>query len=145
MRENPKPLEQVLTFAEATKRWGLGHSTLREAAKHSRFLPGEIRKSCGTWLVTEKAMKRLYGEPKGVKNMMYYRKENIIIEQCSWEWASESVSYTFSSDDYEVSSVVCQSTAEWLAQGYKQIDRQELIEEIEARGYVVDIEDYLEE
>jgi len=28
---------------------------------------------------------------------------------------------------------------------YKQIDRQELIEEIEARGYVVDIEDYLEE
>jgi len=77
--------------------------------------------------------------------MEYYRKENIIIEQCSWEWASESVSYTFSSDDYEVGSVVCQSTAEWLAQGYKQIDRQELIEEIEARGYVVDIEDYLEE
>ena len=43
MRENP--LEQVMTFAEATKRWGLGHSTLREAAKHNRFLPGEIRKS----------------------------------------------------------------------------------------------------
>ena len=61
------PLESVLTFAEATKRWGLGHSTLREAAKYSRFLPGEIRKSGGTWLVTEKAMRRLYGDPKGGK------------------------------------------------------------------------------
>ena len=70
------PLESVLTFSEATEKWGLGHSTLREAAKHSRFLPGEIRKSGGTWLVTEKAMKRLYGEPKGGKNMQYYRKNN---------------------------------------------------------------------
>jgi len=98
--------------------------------------------SGGTWLVTEEAMKRLYGEPKGVKNMQYYRKGNIIIEQCGWEWAND---YTFSSDDYEVGAVVCQSTAEWLEQGYEQIDKQELIEEIEARGYVVDIEDYLEE
>ena len=85
MREGPRPLEQVMTFAEATKRWGLGHSTLREAAKYSRFLPGEIRKSGGTWMVTEKAMKRLYGEPKGVKDVQYYRKGNIIIEQCGWE------------------------------------------------------------
>ena len=130
MRGNP--LEQVLTFAEAAKRWGLGHSTLREAAKHNRFLPGEIRKSGGTWLVTEEAMKRLYGEPKRVKDMQYYRKNNIIIEQNGWEWAND---YTFTDDDYEVGTVVCQSTAEWLAQGYKQIDKQELIEEIEARGY----------
>ena len=140
MRENPKPLEQVLTFSEATKRWGLGHSTLREAAKHSRFLPGEIRKSGGTWLVTEEAMRRLYGEPKGGKNMnmQYYRRENIIIEQCGWEWASD---YTFDNDDYEVGSVIPQSTAEWLAQGYKQIDRQELIDELKARGY--DVEEIL--
>ena len=74
--------------------------------------------------------------------MEYYRKDNTIIMQNGWEWASD---YTFSSNDYEVGSVVPQSTAEWLAQGYKQIDRQELIEEIEARGYTVDIEDYLEE
>ena len=126
------PLKSVLTFSEATKRWGLGHSTLREAAKYSRFLPGEIRKSGGTWLVTEEAMKRLYGEPKRVKDMQYYRKNNIIIEQNGWEWAND---YTFTDDDYEVGTVVCQSTAEWLAQGYKQIDKQELIEEIEARGY----------
>lgn len=130
MRE--KPLEQVMTFAEATKRWGLGHSTLREAAKHNRFLPGEIRKSGGTWLVTEEAMRRLYGEPKGGKNMQYYRKNNTIIEQNGWEWAND---YTFTDDDYEVGTVVCQSTAEWLAQGYEQVDRQELIDELEARGY----------
>ena len=113
-----------MTFAEATKRWGLGHSTLREAARHSRFLPGEIRKSGGTWLVPEEAMRRLY--------MQYYRKDNIIIEQNGWEWAND---YTFSSDDYEVGSVAPQSTTEWLEQGYEQIDKQELIDELEARGY----------
>ena len=125
------PLKSVLTFSEATKRWGLGHSTLREAAKHSRFLPGEIRKSGGTWLVTYEAMRRLYGEPKGGENM-YYRKNNIIIEQNGWEWAND---YTFTDDDYEVGSVIPQSTAEWLEQGYEQVDRQELIDELEARGY----------
>lgn len=31
------PLESVLTFSEATKKWGLGHSTLREAAKHNSY------------------------------------------------------------------------------------------------------------
>ena len=67
--------------------------------------------------------------------MQYYRYENIIIEQCGWEWASD---YTFTDDDYEVGSVIPQSTAEWLAQGYKQIDKQELIEEIEARGYAAE-------
>jgi hypothetical protein len=132
MRENPKPLKQVMTFAEATKRWGLGHSTLREAAKHNRFLPDEIRKSGGTWLVTEEAMRRMYGDPKGGKNMQYYRKDNIIIEQNGWEWAND---YTFTDDDYEVGTVVCQSTEEWLEQGYEQVDREELINELETRGY----------
>jgi len=74
--------------------------------------------------------------------MEYYRKDNTIIVQNGWEWASD---YTFTDDDYEVGSVIPKSTAEWLEQGYEQVDRQELIEEIEARGYVVDIEDYLEE
>ena len=63
------PLESVLTFSEATKRWGLGHSTLRESVRNGRFQEGEIKKSGSTWLVTYEAMKRLYGEPKGGKNM----------------------------------------------------------------------------
>jgi hypothetical protein len=109
----------------------LGHSTLREAAKHNRFLPGEIRKSGGTWLVTEEAMRRLYGEPKGGENM-YYRKNNIIIEQNGWEWAND---YTLTDDDYEVGTVIPQSTEEWLAQGYERIEREELVQELEARGY----------
>ena len=69
-----------------------------------------------------------------MKDVQYYRKGNIIIEQCGWEWAND---YTFddTTNEYEVGTVVCQSTAEWLAQGYKQIDRQELIDELEARGY----------
>lgn len=57
-------LNNVLTFSEAAERWGLGNSTLREAARNKRFKEGEVRKSSSVWLVTESAMKRLYGEPK---------------------------------------------------------------------------------
>lgn len=62
---NKSILDEVMTFSEATKKWGLGHATLREAVRDKRFLPGEVRKSGGTWLITVAAMKRLYGEPKG--------------------------------------------------------------------------------
>lgn len=58
------PLDSVLTFAEATEKWGLGNSTLRESVRNDRFQEGEVRKSGNTWLVTYEAMKRLYGEPK---------------------------------------------------------------------------------
>ena len=54
----------IMTFSEAQKKWGLGKSTLREAQRNNRFKEGEVRKSGGTWLVTEAAMRRLYGEPK---------------------------------------------------------------------------------
>lgn len=57
-------IEKILTFSEATQKWGLGKSTLRESARNDRFNEGEIRKSGNTWLVTEEAMKRLYGEPQ---------------------------------------------------------------------------------
>lgn len=57
-------LGKVLTFSEATEKWGLSNSTLRKSQEEGRFLPGETRKSGGTWLVTESAMYRLYGEPK---------------------------------------------------------------------------------
>jgi hypothetical protein len=58
-------LQHVMTFPEACKRWNLGESTLRKAARSGRFLENEARKSEKTWLVTHSAMERLYGkEPK---------------------------------------------------------------------------------
>ena len=58
-------LKNVMTFPEACKRWNLGESTLRKAARSGRFLESELRKSEKTWLVTRSGMERLYGkEPK---------------------------------------------------------------------------------
>lgn len=53
-----------MTFSEASKLWGLSDSTLRKAKHDGRFEDGEIRQSGGVWLVTRKAMERLYGELK---------------------------------------------------------------------------------
>ncbi len=55
-------LKNVMTFPEACKRWNLGESTLRKAARSGRFLEDEVRKSEKCWLVTRAAMERLYGE-----------------------------------------------------------------------------------
>ena len=58
-------IDKVMTFLEDCKRWNLGESTLRKAARSGRFLENEARKSEKTWLVTHSAMERLYGkEPK---------------------------------------------------------------------------------
>src|SRR5690606_27453362 len=61
---NMNPLHQVYTFAEAAELWGLGESTLRSRAYRGEFLPGEARKSGKTWLVTDDAMRRIYGSTK---------------------------------------------------------------------------------
>lgn len=58
------PLHQVYTFQEATELWGLGESTLRSRAYRDDFLPGEVRKSGKTWLITDDAMRRIYGSTK---------------------------------------------------------------------------------
>ena len=58
------PLHQVYTFQEAAELWGLGESTLRSRAYRDEFLPGEVRKSGKTWLVTDDAMRRIYGAAK---------------------------------------------------------------------------------
>lgn len=55
-------LKEVMTFPEACKRWKLGESTLRKAARCGRFTEGEARKSEKTWLVTRAGMERLYGK-----------------------------------------------------------------------------------
>lgn len=62
-----KLIQEVMTFPEACKRWNLGESTLRKAARSGRFLENEVRKSEKCWLVTRSAMERLYGEePKKI-------------------------------------------------------------------------------
>lgn len=54
-----------MTFAEATEKWGLGESTLRSVVKQNRLREGiDYRKSGKVWLITENAMRKLYGEPK---------------------------------------------------------------------------------
>ena len=56
--------DEWISASEATEKWGLGASTIRQAIHEKRFLPGEYRKSGSVWLVRKSAMKRLYGEPK---------------------------------------------------------------------------------
>lgn len=58
-------LKEVMTFAEATKQWGLGDSTLRMAVNRKGLIEWEdYRKSGSTWIITKEAMYRGYGEPK---------------------------------------------------------------------------------
>ena len=57
-------LHSVMTFPEAAERWGLGESTLRSMTRDGRLKVGEdYRKSGRSWLITEAAMIKLYGEP----------------------------------------------------------------------------------
>ena len=60
------PLNRIYTFAEATQLWGLADSTLRKVVATTNKLNEGIdyRKSGKVWLITEQAMKRLYGEPR---------------------------------------------------------------------------------
>ncbi|NFM32664.1 helix-turn-helix domain-containing protein [Clostridium botulinum] len=58
-------LNEVMTFAEASKKWGLGESTLRSAIHSDRFIENiDYKKSGKVWLITKEAMERVYGESK---------------------------------------------------------------------------------
>lgn len=56
--------DEVMTFKEASEKWNVSTSNLRNNVRNGRFEDDEVRKSGEVWLVTERAMKRLYGEPK---------------------------------------------------------------------------------
>ena len=61
-------LEDVLTAGEAAEIWGKAHITVRQACsgfkdKPPRFKAGEYRQSGKVWLVTRKAMERVFGVP----------------------------------------------------------------------------------
>lgn len=62
-----------MTAKEAESRWGLKDSTVRHACRRSKKMKeygerGLMRKSAGTWLVTDTLMKKVYGEEKGNEN-----------------------------------------------------------------------------
>lgn len=53
-------LKNIMTFSEATEKFHLGKSTLRQNLNYSRYRDGEVRLSKGTWLIHVNAIKRLY-------------------------------------------------------------------------------------
>ena len=58
-------IKTVLTFAEASHRWGLNDSTLRKLVNTNKLQENiDYRKSGKVWLITKSAMIKLYGEPK---------------------------------------------------------------------------------
>ena len=60
-----KVFRGLLSFKDATKIWNLGASTLRMAVAANRLKEGvDVQKFGRDWVVTEEAMKRLYGEPE---------------------------------------------------------------------------------
>lgn len=56
-------LDEVMTTSEACTLWGLSESTLRNAIRYNRFIEDvEYRKSGKVWIITRKAMVRVYGQ-----------------------------------------------------------------------------------
>ena len=56
------PFDGLLSFKEATDRWGLNESTLRKAVTYGKLVEGVDCKKFGKqWIVTKQAMIREYG------------------------------------------------------------------------------------
>lgn len=63
-RFNQNFLDSVMTFSEATEKWGLGESTLRSMVKSNRLKEKrDYRKSGGVWLIRKDSMEKSYGQP----------------------------------------------------------------------------------
>ena len=60
--EHEKTLDDVMTFAEASEKYDIAVSTLRHRQRDGRFEDRDTKKSGSTWLVTDSAMQRLYGQ-----------------------------------------------------------------------------------
>ena len=60
------PFDGLIAFTEATELWGLNESTLRKAISYGKLADGvDACKFGKQWVVSEKAMRREYGRPKG--------------------------------------------------------------------------------
>lgn len=57
-------IDDIYTFAEATEKYNLYKTTLRKNVDYGRYVEGEVRQSKATWLITKKALDRLYGSKK---------------------------------------------------------------------------------
>ena len=55
----------MIAFTDATKLWGLNESTLRKAISYGKLIIGADTCKYGKqWVISTKAMKREYGNPK---------------------------------------------------------------------------------
>jgi hypothetical protein len=54
-----KNIDDVMTISEACMVWNLSECSIRQSIKRGRFNDDEIRKSKGTWLITQDAMLRV--------------------------------------------------------------------------------------
>jgi hypothetical protein len=58
------PFDGLMSFSDASERWGLSESTLRKAVSYGKIVPGvDARKYGKQWVVTRDAMNREYGQP----------------------------------------------------------------------------------
>lgn len=59
------PFDGLMAFSDATNLWGLNESTLRKAIIYGKLINGiDVCKFGKQWIVSMKAMRREYGEPK---------------------------------------------------------------------------------
>ncbi|HEX3018533.1 MAG TPA: helix-turn-helix domain-containing protein [Caproicibacter sp.] len=59
------PFDGLMSFKDATDKWGLNESTLRKAVSYGKLIEGiDVKKFGKQWIITEEAMTRLYGNPK---------------------------------------------------------------------------------
>lgn len=60
-----KSINEIMTFAEASKKWELDDSTLRKLVKTNKIEENiDYRKSGNVWLITKNSMERIYGKLK---------------------------------------------------------------------------------
>lgn len=59
------PFDDLLAMSDATQLWNLNESTLRKAISYGKLVNGvDVCKFGKQWVVSKKAMKREYGDPR---------------------------------------------------------------------------------
>ena len=59
------PFDGLMAFSDATTLWSLNESTLRKAISYGKLIEGvDVCKFGKQWVVSAKAMRREYGEPR---------------------------------------------------------------------------------